>query len=478
MTSTPVRDISAVLTQFSSGSPAKTGAGAGISFRDVWQNQTTGSGDENHTARNAEQVDRRPEAAGKEKPQTEDSQKSGKTQTDQRTEETAAPADAVAEEPSEDVLSEEELTEAMEALGTAAMQFAQIVAGELGLTPEEMGSLLDSLGMDQMDLLVPENLTKLVLAAGETEDSISLLMNENLYQSFQNLETQRRGIMSQVSGDTEMPREILEGLLKSPEITAPEKETVPVITVEDFKQTVALETEPQPVKQDVKQTVTGTEENTSHTAIDTESVQADNVQERRTGGEASGHQEKSSDNSRQESFLQNLTQRLEQPVADQAVESGSGVYADNQPEAIMKQIMDYMKLQLKPDMSSLEMQLHPESLGTLHVQLTTRQGAVTAQFITQNEAVKTALEGQMIQLKENFDEQGIRVENIEVTVQTHEFERNLDQGNRGQQESSGRKNRTRRLNLNFPDDLGEISAEEKMTADMMAANGSTVDYTA
>ena len=70
----------------------------------------------------------------------------------------------------------------------------------------------------------------------------------------------------------------------------------------------------------------------------------------------------------------------------------------------MRQIMDYMKVSVKADSSELEMQLHPQSLGTLHIQMASRNGVVTANFIAQNETVKAALESQMVQLKENFAE--------------------------------------------------------------------------
>ena len=73
----------------------------------------------------------------------------------------------------------------------------------------------------------------------------------------------------------------------------------------------------------------------------------------------------------------------------------------------MRQIMDYMKVSVKADSSELEMQLHPQSLGTLHIQMASRNGVVTANFIAQNETVKAALESQMVQLKENFAEQGV-----------------------------------------------------------------------
>lgn len=89
----------------------------------------------------------------------------------------------------------------------------------------------------------------------------------------------------------------------------------------------------------------------------------------------------------------------------------------------------------------------------------------------------------MVQLKENFAEQGVKVEAIEVTVQTHQFEQNLEQGrDRGSNQENeagvGRK-RTRRINLNeaFAEEEPQTE-EDRIAADMMSANGNTVDFTA
>ncbi|MCM1025694.1 MAG: flagellar hook-length control protein FliK [Roseburia sp.] len=124
------------------------------------------------------------------------------------------------------------------------------------------------------------------------------------------------------------------------------------------------------------------------------------------------------------------------------------------------------------------MQLHPASLGTLQIQIASKGGVVTANFLTQNEAVKTALESQMVQLKEQFAEQGVKVEAIEVSVQTREFERNLDQGREGgQNRESSRRGRGRRLRL---DDAlaGEETQQESLQTAGLSAGGSTVEYRA
>ena len=177
-------------------------------------------------------------------------------------------------------------------------------------------------------------------------------------------------------------------------------------------------------------------------------------------------------------FLQNLKAEVMQPEMN-AVQSDTMWSVDTQD--IMRQIMDYMRIQVKPDMSNLEMQLHPESLGTLQIQVSSKGGVVTANFITQNEAVKAALESQMIQLKESFAEQGVKVEAVEVTVQTHQFEQNLEQGRGRQSSEPDKKSKTRRIQLNGDltmETLEELEEDEQLAAQMMAANGNTVDYTA
>ena len=167
----------------------------------------------------------------------------------------------------------------------------------------------------------------------------------------------------------------------------------------------------------------------------------------------------------------------------EAVPMSAGSEVDTQD--IMRQIMDYMRVQIRPDETSMEMQLHPASLGTLQIQVEAKGGVLTANFTTQNEAVKAALESQMVQLQENLEQQGLKVEAIEVTVATHQFEQNLDQQGRDGEQSGeaqeARRPRVRRLHLGGPDEMippEEMTEEDRITAEMMAANGGTVDYTA
>ena len=112
----------------------------------------------------------------------------------------------------------------------------------------------------------------------------------------------------------------------------------------------------------------------------------------------------------------------------------------------------------------------------------TQEGLVTANFTAENEAVKAALESQIVVLKQNFEEQGLKVEAVEVTVASHAFEENLsnsEQGSNGETEQ--KKTHRRKLSLNeimSADMMDGLPEEERVVADMMIRNGNTVDYQA
>ena len=128
----------------------------------------------------------------------------------------------------------------------------------------------------------------------------------------------------------------------------------------------------------------------------------------------------------------------------------------------------------------VEMQLHPASLGTLHIHVTNNAGVLTASFVTENEAVRSAVESQMVRLIEQFETQGIKVDAVEVTVASHAFEQGNDAG-RSNESNEGNQKRSRRINLgDLEGDLvtDDMEEDEKIAAEMMAANGNTVDFTA
>ena len=157
-------------------------------------------------------------------------------------------------------------------------------------------------------------------------------------------------------------------------------------------------------------------------------------------------------------------------------------------EQLMNQMEGLARAFASAEGTTLEMQLNPESLGRLFLTVTEKQGAVTAQIAASNEQVKEALQTQMVELRATLQAQGLKVEAVEVTVATHEFEQNLDgntsangqlQQEQAERQASGGASGRRNLDRNSLDELsGLMSEEEALVAQMMRDNGGTVDYIA
>ena len=203
---------------------------------------------------------------------------------------------------------------------------------------------------------------------------------------------------------------------------------------------------------------------------------------------------KNNDNRESKNFGQNNTsQNFQNNVNEVSSAAAEGVekFTSESTENIMRQLADMVKIVKNENLTEMELQLHPASLGTVNVTLTTKGGVVTAQFTTQNEAVKAAIEAQATQLQTNLEEQGVKIEAIEVSVASHEMERNLDKEGSGQQQSEEQKaervqgTRRRSINLRALGEDGELEQElagaddaTRIAMEIMAANGNSMDLRA
>lgn len=375
-----------------------------------------------------------------------------------------------------------------QALEQAGEEIAKEVAKELDVTEEEVAEAMEEMGLSAVDLLNSSNLTQLVLQLSGEQDNMALLTDESLFSQLQNLldfvSEVKGGLMESLDVTPQELQVLVDemlsagGQLEAGELTTEAEAATaeePVITVE--------------VKAGDDTVKLAADENGN--AIKTVEVVSPNMEENVARENTGGQEQKSSENNKQgmeENFgsanqLLDVLNQNNANTTEVSFEQTVPVFSE-QTQDIMDQIMDYMKIQLKPGMEQLEMQLHPESLGTVHIQLSSKGGEITAQFHVQNEAVKAALESQVSTLQETLKEQGIKVEAVQVTVESHGFESNLWQGQQREENASSQssKKAPRRINLNDlnVNDLTEEGASEEdlLAARMMEANGNTVDYTA
>lgn len=458
------------------------------------------------------------------------------TETNKGTETTTGTADTADE-------IDSGLTDAIRAAGE---QLIPMTAEEMLVDVEAVTEAMQNLGMTPGDLLNQESLATLVSnIAGE--DETALLTDSELYGKLQALsgeaEELKGDILTQFSLDTEtlqeaiditaaaddtgMPR--IEVLAREPlaeeEIVLTEEEPEAVPTNDQNVRNAQTETDA-----DTGVTVAQAEENNGNAAVQAKDPNGTNAQTTETeenavpeaqrvqAGEANGDETGGENRGQQHTDTQGRNGRLtDTAAANRDVTTSpeaAGVYselvnrvnntlnavteaapaayteANVNAEDIIRQVMDFMRLEIKADgMTEMQLRLHPESLGRVDILLSQgANGDVVARFATENDTVKAALESQMPELQKRFQEQGIRVNSVEVTVDQRAFdgdrdrEMNRNDQNEQMSEALRRAGRLRRvaLELNGLDDMAleDLSEEDRITVEMMRAEGNTVNYRA
>lgn len=421
----------------------------------------------------------------------------------------------------------------------------EMVAEKLGITEEEVVQAMETLGLTAFDLLNPQNLVQLAMTLTGAESGMELLMNPEYLELTQAMQTLGEELMAELDlpmdqmdaliaqmDALEKPAEFTEampeensGTLKSaeeseptlngrPEVTAeqegeaPEKladaevrpeagaeyasadqpeEDVPTMTGE--QQVVAAEKMKEAEPADTAAQPEEAAEEKTDTAEPVQ-VRPENEPEDK-GSEDAFADRRESDaraTARQEPAvsdpaigIQNAVNEMKPEMAPELSQLDSS-YLSVDTVDLMEQVVEKLKVTVTEGLSSMEMTLNPENLGKVYIQISAREGAVHAQIAAANEAVKNALEAQVAEIQENLNQAGVKVEAIEVTVASHEFERNLEQNQKREEQEGERaqeNSRRRNLNLSSLDELsGVMSEEEALVAQIMRDNGNTVDLSA
>ncbi len=403
----------------------------------------------------------------------------------------------------------------------------------LGVSDEELTEAMEILGITAIDLLDPVSIKELCMELTGTADSISLITNADLYGNVKEIIETAEGAAgkmtemfsltdeeaSKIFEDPEFAKKVNEAVTKLDENAGAQIGTDKAIpetegavrhdmdvdnqtdadAVADKDINAAAGTEARAVTAEVKGTPeqkpvstvdTAENEGSDPTAKPTVGVTetfkaAANIDESELKGNNEGF-EHASRFAESEAVAAAPQTTVETSVNNlgEVIETVSR-YSNADADSIMSQVTESVRVNYLADTTSMEMQLHPASLGTVNMHIASTNGVVTAHILVENEAVKTALESQLISLQQTFEEQGQKVEAVEVSVANYDLNRgdssNTD-GNAQQHsaERAGRAGARRRINLNDLDEeeLESLGEEEKLSADMMARSGNSVDYTA
>lgn len=377
---------------------------------------------------------------------------------------------------------ENKISEISEDLEDAGKELVSEIADELDVTDEEVLEILAQLGLTLTDLFNPENLTQVVMEVTGTEDVSEILMDEDLSHSLQDLMESARKMIEDIATDYDAEPQEIDQML----------ETLKTLQEKDlsgtFEQNIKNLKDAEPKTLEDKIEIEASDKG----LLESEQVKESKDTEKHEG---EGKEFKGENNnlfSQTDEIKTPEMNPYQQMVNDLKNAFNEAVNESTRPQAqgtnpldVINQITDYMKVNVRETMTSMEIQLHPASLGTVRVMVEQAQdGGVTARFTASTEEAKTALQTQLIQLQQKLDEQGIKVNAVEVAVDAHAFEQNLEKGNQqnASEKEEKRQSRIRRINLGDPDLLQEgtleLDEETRLAAEMMAANGQTVDYQA
>lgn len=387
------------------------------------------------------------------------------TSTQQNTKQVSAQdntADSTAKKTSDNTRST--LSDNSDKLTDAGEKIKDFLKEKLGVTDEEFEKAMADLGLCMQDLLQPANLTDLVVELTGVEDAVAIITNAGLSETLTDVIDYAKQLVSDVQAGRELTPVPAEAVQTVDTAQAGTQENTAAMAAP-----AAEEVQPQEEAQD-------------NTAAESTAVLEDVLKskltlegaENKTSDSGTGKQENAQTQTKAEAVNEiagNLSQNIQDVFANAAQVN---------PVEVVRQVVDAVKVIQKESLQSIEVQLNPENLGKLHITVSARNGVLTAEIATQNEQVKRAVESQMSMLKENLESQGIKVDAVEITVQSHAFEggQNL-QGNNSQQEKAGKEGK-RHLDLSSLDELSddELSEDEAAAKNAVMNENSSVEYTA
>lgn len=424
-------------------------------------------------------------------------------------------------------LDEEQTKDIAEEISEIIDEIKDKIKSEFEVTDEEIEEAMEVLGLTIADLTKPAELRNLLMELTGTSDSIELLTNVELYDSVKEVTDLATNLMADVAKDFNLSTEKLTEVINTESFeemlnevneagNVDEAEVMKEVTVEktvkpaetkgnetdlntDANKANVIENEnvnvneSEAIEGEAVRETGETDEVKDENLVDTEKKAPDKIEKPESftqsnlmNDEAMNERSESRqnftfDNSKNQDFTLGQTQAVTNETVNTVgdiVETVTSYTTGADTDNIMRQVTDYVKVHISEDVTKMEIELHPASLGTVNMQINSQNGQITAHLTVQNELVKSVLETQMIKLQETFDEQGTKVSAIEVTVAEYGLNSQSDNNYSERKNDRNFGSKKRGINLNELDSLDELGEEEQLEAKVMEMNGSSVNFTA
>lgn len=337
----------------------------------------------------------------------------------------------------EDLLSEEEVLEA--------------VAHLFQKSTDEIEAILAQLQIGIMDLLQMDNLQQFIMEIYDVHEPMDLLLIPEVSESIKILS----GIVEEYAkaslGVVQEETPVIEPIKVTPNNDIPiEENTKPQKIVDENHK--SLETKPILADQGV-----------------------DSVKQKEDLAFDQHQQSTDSGNSKEE-FVQNLYQSLtdvlqwQQDQVSQVSETVTHREPLVEPRMILDQVVERIKSSVIDDVAQITIQLKPEHLGRLSMNIVSEQGVMAAQFTVENEKVKAIVEQNIQELREVLENKGMSIEKLEVAVGQNQNE---------DRQLYGDSKRSRNVSRMIQSLMGDVEANEVLESEpMQQYETSNVNFTA
>lgn len=402
----------------------------------------------------------------------------------------------------------DKISDVVSQVDAKADNIKDIIKEQLDISDEEIESVMEQLGFTFMDLLDPQNLADFVSEIKGSLDLTDMIVDPDFQQLMLSMSSVKQEIAQVCDIDSEQMDEIISVMEAVTEPDNGSSDENFGIDISEIAENVSQSEEA--VSEKIQDTDNQTDEMPA-TDDDIVTVVTDKTTDGSEAGQYADGNSDSADGNTEEKAEepdfaadQRKADILSEKVSDNNAGKATftvdnGIRNVQTPETpfsavsqasgkvdildIIQQVTEQLKVSMTSDETSMEMQLNPENRGKIYVNVSQKNSQITAHMMVMNEVVREALESQLGNLRETLSQAGVKVDAVEVTVASHEFEQNLEQNSskeQKQQEQSGSFKSTRKnINMSSLDEMsGIMTEEENLVAQIMHDNGNSVDFMA
>lgn len=358
-------------------------------------------------------------------------------------------------------------TDIEKAVAEVYSQIINVIADALNANPDEIKGIINELDINLNALSDNQNVIKIVSKYLGINNPVNVLTNDEAINAVKEINQSISEIINELKDEFAITDDGLKDLLSKIDT---------VRDTENIEDIINDETGNVDASDDI---IKVSDENNNKINIDSEN---DNIVPEKTtvkneenanagnNKEFNNDRESKSELYLNENGMESIVSNLKNTITDNILTE------DGIADKIIKQITDDIRLYAKADTTSLEIQLEPETLGKVGITVTSKAGTITAQLVVQNEVAKEAIESQMATLKESFASQDIKVDAVEVTIASKEFEQNLDKGAGNFSEQNENKRRKHISTEELAEINGTATDKETSIDNVLKEMGTTVNY--